>query len=85
MRYVFDIEVYPNYMLVGFMREDRKIVRQFASTTKLSDDQIFRIKRLMDKELVGFNSKGYDDVMLTYMLSGAMVIRKYLRIWRTLK
>ena len=77
MRYVFDIEVYPNYMLVGFMREDRKIVRQFASTTKLSDDQIFRIKRLLDKELVGFNSKGYDDVMLTYMLSGGTVDRVY--------
>lgn len=77
MGYVFDIEVYPNYMLVGFMREDRKIVRQFASVTKFTDNQIFRIKRLMDKELVSFNGKGYDDVQLTLMLTGASVGKVY--------
>lgn len=78
-RYVYDIEVYPNYMCVGFMSDCGNRIKQFESFDKsLKPIVIKRIKRLINRvELVGFNSKGFDDPILTIMLNGADTYEVY--------
>jgi len=72
MIYVYDIEVHPNYMCVGFMDAVTKVKRQYeAFNEPFTDLQIRCMKRITKlHELVGFNSKSYDDPMLTLMLQG---------------
>ena len=71
--YVYDIEVHPNYMLVGFMDVKTGIKRQYESFNEsFTDLQIRCIKRIIKlHDLVGFNSKSFDDPILTLMLRGA--------------
>ena len=72
--YLYDIESYPNYMCVGFMSDTSnrvKLYEAFGEDNKLSKLDIQRIKRLMKRvQLVGFNSLGFDDPILTLMLQG---------------
>lgn len=78
MRYVYDIEVYPNYMLVGFMTVDGKRVKQYAATNReFNDNEIKKIDRLLNRTLIGFNSKSYDDPILTFMLQGKTTKQVY--------
>lgn len=69
MKYIYDIEVYPNYMLVGFMSTDGKTIKQYETTDCFSDVQLRLIKRFTNR-MIGFNSKSYDDPILTIMLKG---------------
>ena len=72
--YLYDIESYPNYMCVGFMSDTSnrvKLFEAFGEDNKFSKLDIQRIKRLMKRvQLVGFNSLGFDDPILTLMLQG---------------
>lgn len=71
MRLFFDIEVYQNYFLVLFMREDGK-----SKTFEIFEDDLSNFSRDIilgtmthpDVELVGFNSDSYDLPLLTYAL-----------------
>lgn len=75
--WVYDIEVYPNYMLVGFMSTVTKRTKLFETFDQFSDIQIKRMRRLMSSNLVSFNGKSYDDPIFTYMLSGKTVSQVY--------
>ena len=71
MRLFFDIEVYRNYFLALFMREDGKCKRFEIFNDDLSAFPRAAILDLMtqpDVELVGFNSESYDLPLLTYAL-----------------
>lgn len=70
--YMYDIESYKNYMCVGFMSDTGNRIKLFESFDKpFSKLQIQRIKRLKKRvQLVGFNSLGFDDPILTLMLQG---------------
>jgi len=69
--YVYDVEVYPNYMSIGFMSVKTKRVKQFwTKESAFSSADIKRIKRVLNVGVIGFNSKGYDDVMTSLMLAG---------------
>ena len=94
-KYVYDIEVYPNYMSVGFMSTITKRVKLFEAYEKpFSSIQIKRMKRLIN-DLVGFNSKGFDDPLFTFMLQGKdnkflynkcqMIIENNYRSWEVYK
>jgi hypothetical protein len=80
-KYVYDIEVHPNYILVGFMDIITKKKRQyeaFGEDESFTDFQIRKIKRIIKLyKLVGFNSNGYDDPILTYMLLGKSCLQVY--------
>lgn len=75
--WVYDIEVYPNYMLVGFMSTVTKRTKLFQTFDQFTDIQIKRMRRLMGSDLVSFNGKSYDDPIFTYMLSGKTVSQVY--------
>lgn len=65
----YDIEIYSNYALVGFLDENG-LVRQYDTENYFSDLQINKIKRLLKfDKLVGFNSNCYDDNILLSMLN----------------
>ncbi len=66
-------------MLVGFMSIDGKIIRQYeAFNSSFTDLQIRCMNRIIKlHELVGFNSKSFDDPMLTIMLDGKNTTRVY--------
>ena len=71
MRLFFDIEVYRNYFLALFMREDGKCKRFEIFNDDLSAFPRTAILDLIthpDVELVGFNSESYDLPLLTYAL-----------------
>lgn len=72
--YPYDIEVYPNYILIGFKDADTNLIRQyevFGEDNSFSKLQIKKLKRIIKlHQLIGFNSKGYDDPIFTYMLLG---------------
>lgn len=71
MRLFFDIEVYRNYFLALFMREDGKCKRFEIFNDDLSAFPRADILNMMtqsDVELVGFNSESYDLPLLTYAL-----------------
>lgn len=75
---VYDIEVYPNYMLVGFMDIKGRVRLYEAFDSSFTDMQISCIKRILKKyKPTGFNSKSYDDPILTYMLEGRDTSRVY--------
>lgn len=70
---VYDIEVSPNYFLVGFMDESG-IKRQYETITSFTQLQIRSIERIIKfNQLVGFNSNSYDDPILHLMLKGFSV------------
>jgi len=70
---LFDLEVYPNYMLFGVKTLKGKYI-QFdvrGSSKSFTKEQIDKMIMIIKKyTLVGFNSMNYDDPVLTYMLSG---------------
>jgi hypothetical protein len=72
MRLFFDIEVYRNYFLALFMREDGQCRRFEIFNDDVSSFPRSTILDLMvhpDVELVGFNSDSYDLPLLTYALT----------------
>ena len=62
---VYDIEVAPNQSMVGFKDLDNGRVTQFdrSETSAIA-------KHLKGRTLIGFNSKNYDNLILTAMLYG---------------
>lgn len=70
---LYDLEVYPNYMLFGMkdLKGDYIQISKFGVKKSFSKKQISDIKELINQyQLIGFNSMNYDDVVLTYMLQG---------------
>jgi len=65
---IYDIEVAPNKAMVGFLNHKTKKLKQFQhhESDKIS-------KYLLGKQLVGFNNKSYDDIILSMMINGANV------------
>lgn len=68
---IMDIEVYPNYFLVNFMRvSDEKIVSfEQHDDSPLDLDGIQKI--ITEYEIVTFNGNNYDILLLRYALMGA--------------
>lgn len=66
----FDIEVFPNYFLVAFEREDgKRFSAEMTDTRDLSEHAVSIIKQiLMTHVLVGYNCLMYDCRILTYVL-----------------
>jgi DNA polymerase elongation subunit (family B) len=68
---VMDIEIYPNYALVGFKKLDGKVL-QVSTTTRFDTIQKERIINTMKKYTsITFNGLRYDMPMLCKMLDGA--------------
>jgi len=78
-KYVYDIEVHPNYMLVGFMNVKTRVKRQYETfNDPFTDLQIRCMRRIIKLyDLVGFNSHSYDDPILTLMLHGTRTHQIY--------
>ena len=70
---LYDLEVYPNYMLFGMKDLEGNYIQieRYGVKKSFKDSQISEIKGLIKEfQLIGFNSVSYDDVVLTYMLQG---------------
>lgn len=68
---MYDIEIYPNYMLVGFIDLNGNVQQfeAFGESSSLGGRIIRKIWNIINNNtLVGFNSKAYDDPILTLML-----------------
>jgi hypothetical protein len=73
-----DIEIYPNYFLVGFKTPNG--FEQISTTNYLSSNQIDKINNIMRNNItMGFNSIGYDLPVISYALEGRHVeeIKQY--------
>ena len=71
IRLFFDIEVYRNYFLALFMREDGSVKRfeMFNDDkSRFPRDVVLDLMQSPEVELVGFNSTSYDLPILTYAL-----------------
>lgn len=69
---VFDLEVYPNYALLGFREPDGALRRwELAPALGLTADLDALRSYLEGRLLVGFNSLGYDSPVLERLLAGA--------------
>jgi len=73
---IFDIEIFPNYALFAFMNEKGK-VKTFETFDKFKPKQIQKIRKILTKLVVGFNSINYDMPIVEYALSGANVENMY--------
>jgi len=62
---VFDIEVSPNRSMVGFKELETGKIKQFQYNEGKAIGEYIK-----DRILVGFNSKNYDNIILTAMLRG---------------
>jgi hypothetical protein len=95
MRLFFDIEVYRNYFLALFMREDGQCKRFEIFNDDRSAFPRSTVLSLMthpDVELVGFNSDSYDLPLLTYALTHPVpkdikresdrIIQRNIRSWQ---
>jgi hypothetical protein len=95
MRLFFDIEVYRNYFLALFMRDDGLCKRFEIFNDDVSSFPRSTILDLMthpDVELVGFNSDSYDLPLLTYALTHPVtkdikresdrIIQRNIRSWQ---
>jgi DNA polymerase elongation subunit (family B) len=95
MRLFFDIEVYRNYFLALFMREDGQCKRFEIFNDDRSAFPRSAVLGLMthpDVELVGFNSDSYDLPLLTYALTHPVpkdikresdrIIQRNIRSWQ---
>jgi len=73
---IFDIEIFPNYALFAFMNGKGK-VKTFETFDKFKPKQIKKIRKILTKLVVGFNSINYDMPIVEYALSGASVENMY--------
>lgn len=69
---LYDLEVFPNYFLAGFMRPDGEIYQYgFVNDGHVGDTNLNRFLRWIKRDgapLAGFNSSRYDDPVLTAFL-----------------
>jgi len=69
----YDLEVSPNYFLIGIKHEDGKIEQYsaFGKKATLKQKHINRVQKLLNEyAFVGFNSLNYDSPILHEMLKG---------------
>jgi len=64
-RAVFDVETVPNRCMVGFMDLDTEKITQFEHNQGKGI-----AKHIRKREIIGFNSKNYDNLMVTAMIRG---------------
>ena len=80
-RVAYDIEVSPNYFLVGFLFPDGTLYQYSFTDTDISNYQGLRdfVNWIEQSEfnLVGFNSNSYDDVVLSEFLASPGVTTAY--------
>jgi len=66
----YDIEVYPNYICIGFLTESGKVI-QFDSYGKNNKINTKKLLKTINKyQCVGFNSIKYDDPVTTFISQG---------------
>lgn len=72
-KFVFDIEVYPNYALFALRRIDGKRLRTFEMHDEpLSPEDSRELKRFLTRNtIITFNGLHYDIPMTNFALSGA--------------
>lgn len=77
MQATFDIEIYPNYLLIAFKNPETNNVKTFEiknAGESLTHTQISQIKYILTtREVFGFNSNSFDIPVLLLALSGATV------------
>lgn len=67
---IYDIEVYPNLLLIAFKNLDSGEIRKFKQTKNKSDfDEFKEFISQKDLVLVGFNNHSYDDKIIKYILA----------------
>lgn len=65
---ILDIEVYPNYFLASFKSlRTNKIVKIETSTTVSREDAV-RLRKILNKTTIGFNSWRYDIPILMWVI-----------------
>lgn len=86
LRWVYDIETYPNIFTCTVMREDYKFVRCYEISDRKNQSQEllvalrwFKEKRI---ELVGFNNTGFDYPVVHEML---MIANSYYQVHKTIE
>jgi DNA polymerase elongation subunit (family B) len=73
-RVIYDIEVYPNYMCLGFLFQSGKVKQYeaFGDEVSLKKKHRKKINKIIkENTLVGFNNRAYDDPVTTLILEGA--------------
>ena len=72
---IFDIEVSPNYFLIGFKKLIDGELLQIATSTSLTKEQRKNIRSIINQfTIVGFNSARYDVPVLLKALEGTSTI-----------
>lgn len=76
VRYIYDLETYPNCFTMTTVRNDGKHVRQFEVSDRVNDTQhilkAFRYFKNNKIELVGFNNLGFDYPIIHKMMLDAI-------------
>ena len=71
---IYDLEISPNYFLIGMMKIDDGEIIQYdvrGKNNKLSKKKIKKVMELLNNfTFVGFNSLNYDSPVLAEMISG---------------
>ena len=84
---IYDLEVSPNYFLIGMMKIDDGEIIQYdvrGKNNKLSKKKIKKVMELLNNfTFVGFNSLNYDSPVLAEMLLVKRV-RRYMKYLLTL-
>lgn len=69
---IYDVEVAPNKAMVGFMDYETGKVKQFQHNESKKI-----LKYVKGRQLIGFNNKNYDDIILTDMIDGKSAKKIY--------
>ncbi len=67
---VFDVELYSNYFLLSLLNVNRNITLDMYLNEETSTFNLARLKNILEKyTLVGYNSLGYDELILSAYLN----------------
>ena len=65
-KFIYDIEVYPNFFLLKFLDENKKMIT--ISSESDYRTMLSKLKSVINEVLlIGFNNKGYDRYILEYL------------------
>ena len=69
--FIFDLEVFPNLLIVGFKQYGKK------ERTVWYNPEPAKIEWLLQRPLVGFNNRGYDNHIIYRAMQGASCLQLY--------
>lgn len=68
--WVFDAETLPNYTVIGFKNIETKEIIQFRRNEEESPEKLMKFVSADDSTFIGFNSKFFDDVIVSAFCAG---------------